>query len=91
MRREGPLISEERAGCLARVVNRVAEAFDVAALSNEEVVEVTMLLDRLAGALLHAHTPVLLPLYELLAESYGWLKDDEPEDDEPEDPSGDSH
>ena len=47
MSRNQPLISEESAHYLAKVVNRAAESFDVSALSTEEAVEVYTLLDRL--------------------------------------------
>lgn len=86
MSRDNRLISEESAGYLARVINRAAASFEVAALSAEEAIEAYMLLDRLMGTLWREHKHVLFPLYRSLLERRGV-----PEDDEPEDEDGSSH
>ena len=85
MSRTAPLIEEQSAGYLDRVVNRAGSSFDVAALSTEEVILIYMLLDRLIDALWRHHQHVLLPLYQSLLERLGLLETDEPED------AGDSH
>ena len=86
-----PLISPESAVYLAQILNRVAASFDVAALSNEEVIEVYTLLDRLTGTLWREHKHVLFPLYQAILLRRGLLVDDEPEDDEPDGSGGDPH
>jgi hypothetical protein len=90
MSRDKPLISPESAGYLARVVNRVAASFDVAALSAEEAVELYTLLDRLTGIIWSEHKQVLFPLYQSMLQRRGLLEDDEPED-EPEGSGGYRH
>jgi hypothetical protein len=91
MSSEKPLISPESAGYLAQVVNRVAASFDVAALSNEEVIELHTLLDRLTDALWREHKHLLFTLYQAILLRRGLLVDDEPEDDEPDGSGGDPH
>lgn len=86
MSRSRPLISEESASYLARVVNRAAASFDVAALSNEEAIEVWMLLNNLVDRLWRAHQPALLPLVHALLDRLGF-----PPEDEPEGTGGDLH
>ena len=92
MSRNEPLISEESARYLAKVINRAAESFDVSALSTEEAVEVYTLLDRLTQKLWDEHKRVLVSLYQSIFERRGLSQDDEDdEDDEPEDTGGDLH
>lgn len=79
MSRRGPLIGDESAGHLIRVVNRAAASFDVAALSIEEVIELYELLERCMDTLWHEHERVLLPLYEALHRQRRDPSDDEPE------------
>ena len=85
MSRQSPLLSEQSAAYLARVVNRTAASFDVAALSAEEAVEFYMLCDRITDALWREHKQVLLPLYQSLLTRLGVLEDD------PQGTGGDSH
>jgi hypothetical protein len=79
MSRNTPLVSEESAGYLARIINRAAASFDVAALSPEEAIEAYTLLDRLTDTLWREHKHVLLPLYQSILERRGVPEDDEPE------------
>lgn len=79
MSRDTPLVSEESAGYLARIINRAAASFDVTALSPEEAIEAYMLLDRLTSTLWREHKQVLLPLYLSLLERLGLPEDDEPD------------
>ena len=72
-----PLISPQSARILARVINRAAASFDVAALSAAEAMEVHLLLDQLLKALWDKHKPVLLPLYKNLLERLGLSEDDD--------------
>ncbi|MCG8423156.1 MAG: hypothetical protein MJE77_35075 [Proteobacteria bacterium] len=89
MSRNQPLISEESAHYLAKVVNRAAESFDVSALSTEEAVEVFTLLDRLTQKLWDEHKRVLVSLYQSIFERRGLSEDDE--DDEDEEDGSDLH
>lgn len=86
MSRDEPLISDESAVYLARVVNRAAMSFDVAALSGEEAMEVYMLFDRFMSMLWREHQGVLLPLFLSMLEHL-----DVSENDEPEGSGGDSN
>ena len=70
MSAEKPLSNEQSAGLLAEVISRV-EAFDVAALSPEEAIEVFALVDLLMTALWREHGHVLLPMYHSLLERLG--------------------
>jgi hypothetical protein len=80
MSRDEPLVSAESAEYLARIINRAAASFDVAALSAEEAIEAYTLLDRVMDTLWQEHEQVLVPLYRSLLERRGVLEDDEPED-----------
>jgi hypothetical protein len=76
-----PLISPESAGYLAQVVNRVADSFDVAALSDEEAIELYLLLDRLSSALWEEHKRTLLPLFlGLMTSRTDWFEEDDSDD-----------
>ena len=79
MNRGKPLISEESASYLARVVNRAAESFDAAELSTEEAIEVWMLLNGLIDRLWRAHPRALVPLVHSLLDRLGIPEEDEPE------------
>ena len=85
MSRQKPLLSPESAVYLAQVINRVAASFEVAALSNEEAIELYTLLDRLTDTLWREHARVLVPLYRAMLQRLGVPLDEEPEDEEPED------
>jgi hypothetical protein len=91
MSNDKPLISPESAGYLAQIINRVAASFDVAALSNEEAIEIYMLLDRLTETLWREHKRTLFLLYQAMLQRLGLPVDDEPDDDEPEGSGGDPH
>ena len=80
MSRKEPLISDESAPYLARVINRIVDNFDITALSNEEVLEVWTMLARLMGALWRAHAELLSTFFQVLHER-GW----DPNSDDPED------
>ena len=67
---EKPLTNDRSEVCLAEVIERTA-AFDVAALSPEEAIEVFTLLDLLMTALWREHGHVLLPMYHSLLERLG--------------------
>lgn len=82
MSRAKPLISPESAVYLAQVINRVAASFEVAALSNEEAIELYMLLDRLTDTLWREHARVLVPLYRAMLQRLGVSLDEEPEDED---------
>ena len=74
------LSTDRSAGDLTGVVNRAA-AFDVAALSPDEAIEVYELLDSLMEALWREHGEVLLPMYYSLLERLGVDIDGDDDDD----------
>ena len=76
MSRKKPLINEQSAVCLARVINRIAMSFDVAALSVEEVVQVHIVLERLTDALVQVHEDMLRSLYQSVTQYSSFSIDD---------------
>ena len=87
MNGDNPLISEDSAIYLIRVINRVAVSFDAADLAPEEVIEIWMVLNNMIERLGEAHQETLLPLFHALLDRLGVP----PENDDSEDNGGDLH
>ena len=79
MSNDDALIGEDSAVFLSRIANRVAESFDVAALSPEEAVAAFLLLERIQATLFREHKLVLLPLYKEILHLDLSNDNDEPE------------
>jgi len=77
---DSPLKDDRRAVIMGEAFNRIS-AFDVAALSPEEAMDVYMLVDHLMQALWREHGHILLPMYHSLLERLGVKIDGDDNDD----------
>jgi hypothetical protein len=82
MSHDKPLIDSVSAGYLAQIVNRVAAAFDVAALSSEEIIVLQVLLERFDDALWQAHGQALQGAYRDVVEHPEAYEGDDDDDDD---------